>query len=120
MPKGYLQYNLEDRSEKQLYCINYIFNDFKDKAPIPNEDELNHAKEQISRDLVQNLRGKYEMHCLVVFLQRIIEELKGGKPSCLKKKKVNLNIGDNNAISILAQYAEESDSLQEYVIKRIK
>ena len=120
LPKGYLQYNLEDRSVTQLYCINSIFNDFKDKAPIPNEDELNHAKEQISRDLVQNLRGKYEMHCLVVFLQRIIEELKGGKPSCLKKKKVNLNIGDNNAISILAQYAEESDSLQEYVIKRIK
>ena len=59
MPKGYLQYNLEDRSVTQLYCINSIFNDFKDKAPIPNEDELNHAKEQISRDLVQNLRGKY-------------------------------------------------------------
>lgn len=120
LPKGYLEYNLENRTVVQLYNIDTILSDYKDKAPIPSEDELNYAKEQISRNLIQNLRGKYEIHCLVIFLQRITEELKGNQASTLKKKKVNLSIGDNNAISVLAQYADESDSLKDYIITKVK
>ena len=85
-----------------------------------NEVELEAEQERLLTNPLSNFRGKYYEEFLHKILSQIISEANSPNKLFTEKRKVSLNIGKTNMISILSQYAETPECLNEYIKNRIE
>jgi len=96
------------------------------KKLVPNAievsvDEMNEVLNLIRSNPVKYIRGKYFEHAMPIFFKRIFQDSckKKDRIYFIKKRRVNMNIGTENMISVLSQYAETPGCLMEYLKLRL-
>lgn len=82
--------------------------------------EINNERDRLMENPEYNFRGKYYEEFLYKLLDSVITDSNKPKVLFSKRRKVNLNIGKDNIISLLSQYADIPICLIEYLSKRIK
>lgn len=84
-----------------------------------NEIEIHYELKQLMENPVMNFRGKYYAEFLTDIINKIITDSNKPKYIFSKRRKVNLQIGKENIISILSQYADTPKCLKEYLNRKL-
>lgn len=107
-------------------CINFVItkkydwstihHDFP-ATPQPSMGEVKKCAAWIMLAPVQNLRGKYEFSFLMNYLTAL-PQLVNDPSSGFEKHQMKFSMGQNEALSALAQYADKETDLEEYIRRR--
>ena len=116
MPKGFLKIDFTTNDVQSLYSLEKIEEEFSSaKIYTITQDELESAQTYLREDLLMNLRGKYCLSFLVKYIANLIEIFKNVPK--YKKYKRNINIQDNNIMSIMSIFADTDPKLIKYIEK---
>ncbi|KAA6348170.1 hypothetical protein EZS27_004376 [termite gut metagenome] len=115
LPTGFV--TLEMKNVRQQYDLSKIMQKFQPLHVITQE-EIDIKSKELSNDCVNNLRGKYELQFLTVYLEFLNIDSKGGH--YYTKKKSGININKKKFISQFSQYGRTPDCLRNYIIERCK
>jgi hypothetical protein len=111
---------------KEYSKIDGIRDVCKLKQMVPNNldvtnEELTNEIAFLSEKPIERLRGKYfeqtmPFHFMEIFVD---SNKKIGRELLKKKRKVNINIGKENMVSILSQYADYPECLKNYISQKL-
>lgn len=116
MPNGYIKLELDNFSIVKDYTIKKIHNDFN-ANPQPSKEEIRRWSSWIMEDPVFNVRGKFEFAFLIAFLSSL-SIIVNNPASAFESHNMNFSMGQKDALSALAQYADRDDDLFDYIKKR--
>lgn len=86
--------------------------------PVPSADDVKHNALWIMKNVVMNVRGKYEFSFLIKFLQSL-PKVVNDPASGFENHPMNFSMGYADALSALAQYADKDDGLASYIRRRV-
>lgn len=125
-----LQYNKTKNSSKfpKLSAIkefNTIYN-IKDKGYLQNlvtdsvniiDEDLDKEIEYLKENPVDRLRGKYFEQTMPKYIMKVFQDSnkKCNRELFLKRRKININVGTDNMISVLSNYADVPNDLIAYI-----
>ena len=69
------------------------------------------------QDPVYRMRGKYELAFLLAYLSSL-SKMVNNPASPFEEHSMNFSMGQRDALSALAQYADRDDDLKDYVLRR--
>jgi len=111
---------------KEYHVIKHVNDKSILKELVPNsvdisDNEIGLEKKYLEEKPVERLRGKYFEQTMPYFLMKIIEDSnkKNNRIMFSKRRKVNINVGADNMISILSIYAEVPESLTLYIARKL-
>lgn len=84
-----------------------------------NEIEVQNELKRLMENPIMNFRGKYYEEFLTDIINKIISDSNKPEHIFSKRRKVNLQIGKDNIISILSQYADTPSCLKEYIYRKL-
>ncbi|WP_460281540.1 DUF4435 domain-containing protein [Clostridium senegalense] len=84
-----------------------------------NEIDIQNELKRLMENPVMNFRGKYYEEFLVDTISKIITDSNKPKDIFSKRRKVNLQVGKDNIISALSQYADTPKCLKEYLKRKL-
>jgi hypothetical protein len=117
LPTGFV--TLEIKNIKKLYDLSIIKETKKLKALYDiTQKEIDIKSGELSIDCTNNLRGKYELQFLTVYLEFLNTDSKGKR--YYTKKESGININKKKFISQFSQYGRTPDCLRNYIIERCK
>ena len=71
----------------------------------------------INKDAVYNMRGKYEFTFLIYYLSSL-DKMVNDPSTAFEDHAMKFNMGQKDALSALAQYAERDCDLEDYIKRR--
>lgn len=130
-----LQYNKTKNSTKfpKLSAIkefNTIYN-IKDKDYLQNlvtdsvniiDEDLDKEIEYLKENPVDRLRGKYFEQTMPKYIMKVFQDSnkKCNRELFLKRRRININVGTDNMISVLSNYADVPNDLIAYIRSRFQ
>lgn len=111
-PKDLLNYSID-----RPIVSNYTTNDIENKYPAATKissDKIDAKKIQLSSNLTNNLRGKYEIEFLYKYIQFLNQDA-GSRRRLYTKKNKNYTFGMDSTISAVSQYATVPECCKRYV-----
>lgn len=116
MPGGYVKLDLAQFKVEKDYTMTKIHHEFKaDPQPIAND--VQKWSVWIMQDPIYRMRGKYEFAFLLAYLTSL-GKLVNNPASPFEDHPMKFSMGQKDALSALAQYADRDDDLVDYICKR--
>lgn len=105
--------NINDKAILQSLVPNSI-----PVSDVEMEKEINYLREKPH----ERLRGKYFEQTMPHYIMKVFEDSnkKANRKIFSKRRKVNLNIGVDNMVSVLSNYADVPNDLLPYIVKRLQ
>lgn len=116
MPAGYVYMDLSQFVIKKNYSMTMVHKDYPTN-PQPLPQSVKDWSMWILKNPVYNIRGKYEFDFLLEYL-RSLSKMVNDSSTAFEEHVMNFNMGQREALSALAQYADKDDVLKEYIQKR--
>ena len=116
MPSGYIKLDLTQFKVDKGYTITKIHSDFK-VDPQPTSDDVKKWSAWIRQSPVYRMRGKYEFSFLLAYLTSL-GKVVNNPASPFEDHPMKFSMGQKDALSALAQYADSDDELIDYIYKR--
>ena len=116
MPTGYVNMDIGQFKIEKAYTMTQIHNDYK-ANPQPSKDDVKKWAERINKDAVYNMRGKYEFTFLISYLSSL-DKMVNDPSTAFEGHAMKFNMGQKDALSALAQYAERDCDLEDYIKRR--
>lgn len=116
MPKGFVVMDLTQFSVKKNYTMSLIHRKYP-ATPQPLDQDVTKWSNWIKSDAVNNIRGKYEFEFLIAFLKSL-SKIVNNSATAFEEHSMNFNLGQRDALSALAQYADRDEDLNDYIRKR--
>lgn len=116
MPVGYIKLDIEKFIIEKDYTMTKIHQDFK-ANPQPSIADVKKWAAWIMKDAVNNMRGKYELAYLIDYLSSL-DKMVNNPASAFENHPMKFSMGQKEALSALAQYAERDDDLEDYIKRR--
>lgn len=116
MPSGYLAMDLTQYVVNKNYTMTQIHRDFKVVIQ-PAANDIHQWSSWIMQDAVYNMRGKYEFAFLVEYL-KTLPRIVNNPDSPFENHPMSFSLGQKDALSALAQYAERDEDLRDYIKRR--
>ena len=110
---------------KEYHVIKNINDKNVLKYLVPNSIEL--TDEEIEKEVkylmekpIERLRGKYFEQTLPSYIMKVFEDSnkKNNRKMFAKRRKVNINVGSDNMISVLSNYADVPSDLTLYIARK--
>lgn len=116
MPSGYVKLDLSQFKVEKDYTMTKIHHTFK-ADPQPIAADVQKWSVWIMQDPVYRMRGKYEFAFLLAYLSSL-SKMVNNPASPFEEHSMNFSMGQRDALSALAQYADRDDDLKDYVLRR--
>lgn len=116
MPKDYVKMDISNYRIDKNYSLTTIHSDYPAKAQ-PGKDEINKWSAWIMEDPVGRIRGKFEFSFLIEYLKEL-PKLVNNPATGFDGHPMNFSMGQKDALSALAQYADRDEDLRDYILKR--
>lgn len=116
MPLDYVKLDWAQFKVDKNYTMTKIHKDYK-ANPQPSLDDVKKWSLWIMQSPVYRMRGKYEFAFLLAYLTSL-GKLVNNPASPFEDHPMKFSMGQRDALSALAQYADRDDDLVDYIRKR--
>lgn len=116
MPTGYVKMELEQFMIEKDYTLGKIHKDFV-ADPQPSVEDIKKWSAWIMQDAISNMRGKYEFSFLLAYLASL-NKMVNDPATAFEDHSMSFSMGQRDALSALAQYADKDEDIYDYVGKR--
>lgn len=119
LPNGFLKYDFSNWTVSKQYNLKKLNDLYSAKSSFVTQEDIYKSSVILDSNPMHRYRGKYELTCLVMFMQKIQEELNTGNGELTKNPYKN-QITSSGVLSLWAQYADEDEKLKEYIERRVR
>ena len=116
MPKEYVKIDISNYKIEKNYSQTIIHSDFPLKSQ-PTKEDIGKWSAWIMDDSVGRIRGKFEFSFLLEYL-KALPKIVNNPATGFDGHPMNFSMGQKDALSALAQYADRDDDLRDYILKR--